>query len=220
MNKPLVLAMTGASGAAYAVRLLQQLLLADRKVHFVFSPSASTVVQQELGISLSNSARTPSDFENLLTYQWPKLESRWGNAPVVKHVLEEGLLTVHHYQDYMTPIASGSFLTGGMIICPCSGATLSGVVNAAGNNLIQRAADVHLKEHRKLILVPRETPMSTFQLENLHRASQAGAVVLPAMPGWYHGVETVVDLIDFIVARILDHLEVPHQLMKRWGATQ
>lgn len=119
----------------------------------------------------------------------------------------------------MTPIASGSFLTSGMVICPCSGATLSGVVHAAGNNLIQRAADVHLKEHRKLILVPRETPLSVFQLENMHRAAQAGAIVLPAMPGWYHGVESLVDLIDFVVARILDHLDVPHALMKRWGAT-
>jgi 4-hydroxy-3-polyprenylbenzoate decarboxylase len=104
-----------------------------------------------------------------------------------------------------------------MVICPCSGATLSGVVHAAGNNLIQRAADVHLKEGRKLILVPRETPMSVFQLENMHRAAQAGATVLPAMPGWYHGVESLVDIVDFVVARILDHLHVPHQLMKRWS---
>ena len=98
------------------------------------------------------------------------------------------IVTLHDYQDYMTPIASGSFLTRGMVICPCSGATLSGVVHASGNNLIQRAADVHLKEHRKLILVPRETPMSVFQLENMHCAAQAGAIVLPAMPGWYHNV--------------------------------
>ncbi len=94
---------------------------------------------------------------------------------------------------------------------------MSGVVYAAGNNLIQRAADVHLKERRPLILVPRETPMSVFQLENMHRAAQAGATVLPAMPGWYHGVESVVDLIDFMVARILDHVGIEHRLMKRWG---
>lgn len=96
---------------------------------------------------------------------------------------------------------------------------MSGIVHAAGNNLIQRAADVHLKEQRKLILVPRETPLSVFQLENMHRAAQAGAIVMPAMPGWYHGVTTVVDLIDFIVARILDHLEIEHSLMKRWGSS-
>jgi 4-hydroxy-3-polyprenylbenzoate decarboxylase len=89
-------------------------------------------------------------------------------------------------------------------------------VHASGNNLIQRAADVHLKEHRKLLLVPRETPLSVFQLENMTRAAQAGAVVMPAMPGWYHGVSTPVDLIDFVVARILDQLKIPHELMKRW----
>jgi flavin prenyltransferase len=103
------------------------------------------------------------------------------------------------------------------VICPCSGSTLSGVVHASSNNLIQRAADVHLKEHRRLVLVPRETPLSVFQLENMHRAAQAGAVVLPAMPGYYHGVRSVVDLVDFVVARVLDQLQVPNTLMKRWG---
>jgi 4-hydroxy-3-polyprenylbenzoate decarboxylase len=93
---------------------------------------------------------------------------------------------------------------------------LSGVVHASGNNLIQRAADVHLKEHRKLLLIPREMPLSVFQLENMTRAAQAGAVVMPAMPGWYHGVQSPVDLIDFVVARVLDHLQIPHGLIKRW----
>ncbi len=211
MTKPIVLAMTGASGAAYAVRLLQQLLLADRSVHLVMSPSFVTVAHQELAMQLGKNV------DPLLTYAWPNLESRWGTLPDVVKVHELNQLTVHQYQDYMTPIASGSFLTAGMVLCPCSGATLSGVVHAAGNNLIQRAADVHLKERRPLILVPRETPMSVFQLENMHRAAQAGATVLPAMPGWYHGVDSVVDLIDFVVARILDHLGVEHRLMKRWG---
>ena len=222
--------MTGASGSVYAVRLLQQLLLADREVHLVYSPSATTVLWQELKIQIKQNG--PSDapktsletsqsselIESIIEYFWPDLEERWGKRPTAKDALQTGKLVVHHYQDYMTPIASGSFLTGGMVICPCSGATLSGVVHAAGNNLIQRAADVHLKEHRKIILVPRETPMSVFQLENMHRAAQAGAIVLPAMPGWYHGVNSVVDLVDFVVARILDHLDVPHQLMHRWGA--
>jgi 4-hydroxy-3-polyprenylbenzoate decarboxylase len=106
-----------------------------------------------------------------------------------------------------------------MVVCPCSGTTLSGIVHAGGKDLIQRAAEVHLKEHRKLVLVPRETPLSVFQLENLHRAAQAGAVVMPASPGWYHGVDEIIDLVDFVVARILDHLSVPHQLMRRWGAS-
>ncbi len=213
MAHPIVLAMTGASGAAYAVRLLQQLLIAHCPVHLVLSPSASTVIHQELGIQLPSA----SHVDDLLKYRWPKLESRWGVVPDIEAIRASRELVVHQYQDYMTPIASGSFLTRGMIICPCSGATMSGVVYAAGNNLIQRAADVHLKERRPLILVPRETPMSVFQLENMHRAAQAGATVLPAMPGWYHGVESVVDLIDFMVARILDHVGIEHRLMKRWG---
>jgi 4-hydroxy-3-polyprenylbenzoate decarboxylase len=214
MNHPIVLAMTGASGAAYAARLLQQLVIAERNVHIVWSPSAATVVAQELSVQISND---PKSVNELLNYRWPGLESHWGDATDLSQLISPEQLVVHHYQDYMTPIASGSFLTAGMVLCPCSGATLSGVVHAAGNNLIQRAADVHLKERRKLILVPRETPMSVFQLENMHRAAQAGAIVLPAMPGWYHDVRSVVDLIDFIVARILDHLDVPHRLMQRWG---
>lgn len=214
MNHPIVLAMTGASGAAYSARLLQQLVIAQRTVHVVWSPSAATVVAQELSVQISND---PKSVNELLKYRWPGLENQWGDATDLSQLTSPEQLVVHHYQDYMTPIASGSFLTSGMVLCPCSGATLSGVVHAAGNNLIQRAADVHLKERRKLILVPRETPMSVFQLENMHRAAQAGAIVLPAMPGWYHDVRSVVDLIDFIVARILDHLDVPHRLMQRWG---
>jgi flavin prenyltransferase len=215
-ERPIVLAMTGASGSVYAVRLLQQLILAGRNVHLICSPSAATVLLQELKIPFE-----PAEaIQPILDYAWPGLETRWGQPPIAKQVLSSSQLVVHHYQDYMTPIASGSFLTGGMVICPCSGATLSGVVHAAGNNLIQRAADVHLKEHRQLILVPRESPLSVFQLENMHRAAQAGAIVLPAMPGWYHGVESVVDLVDFVVARILDHLDVPHQLMQRWGTEE
>lgn len=221
---PIVLAMTGASGAVFSVRLLQQLLLANRHVHLVYSPSAATVMLQELKLELGSSSTSVTANENSLSkvvdYYWPGTEQRWGYRPSLQQALTTGSLVVHQYQDYMTPIASGSFLTSGMVICPCSGATLSGVVHAAGNNLIQRAADVHLKEHRKLILVPRETPLSVFQLDNMHRAAQAGAIVLPAMPGWYHGVESVVDIIDFIVARILDHLDIPHRLMQRWGAEE
>ena len=127
-------------------------------------------------------------------------------------------LVYHHYENYFAPIASGSFLTGGMVICPCSGATLSAVVHGASTNLIQRAADVQLKERRPLILVPRETPLSVVQLDNMRRAAEVGCVVLPAMPGWYHGVTRLEDLVDFVVARILDQLGVAHTLMKRWGS--
>ncbi len=117
----------------------------------------------------------------------------------------------------MTPIASGSHKTAGMIVCPCSGSTLSGIATAAGQNLIQRAADVHLKERRPLILVPRETPLSLIQIDNLRTVCAAGATILPASPGFYHGAQTVSQLVDFVVARILDHLDIEHSLIKRWG---
>ncbi len=216
LEQPLVLAITGASGAVYAVRLLQCLCDARVPVHLVMSPSAATVIQQELQLDIGPKR---DRIDLLLKYCWPdpSTQNQWRPRAAQQVAMDLECITFHDYQNYMTPIASGSFLTRGMVICPCSGATLSGVVHAAGNNLIQRAADVHLKEHRKLILVPRETPMSVFQLENMQRAAQAGAVVLPAMPGWYHNVRSVVDLIDFIVARILDHLQVPNSLMERWA---
>ncbi len=216
LEQPLVLAITGASGVVYAVRLLQCLCDAQVPVHLVMSPSAATVIQQELKLDVGPKR---DRIDLLLKYCWPDAatQNQWRSRSAQQVAKDLEYITFHDYQNYITPIASGSFLTRGMVICPCSGATLSGVVHAAGNNLIQRAADVHLKEHRKLILVPRETPMSVFQLENMQRAAQAGAVVLPAMPGWYHNVCTVVDLIDFIVARILDHLQVPNTLMERWA---
>lgn len=234
-QRPIVLAITGASGAAYAVRLLQQLLLANQSIHLIISPSGAAVISQELGIEVG---QTRERIQNLLQYAWPcpiagshiagvstaSTSSNQGGGriwtPLTSADVERVLpnLHVYDYRNFFTPVASGSFRTAAMIICPCSGATLSGVVHAAGNNLIQRAADVHLKEHRKLILVPRETPLSVFQLENMTRAAQAGAILMPAMPGWYHGVQTPVDLIDFVVSRILDHLDIEHSLMKRWGA--
>jgi 4-hydroxy-3-polyprenylbenzoate decarboxylase len=128
-----------------------------------------------------------------------------------------GQITYHHHQNFMSPIASGSFLTEGMVVCPCSGSTLSAIAYGSSNNLIQRAADVHLKEGRKLIVVPRETPLSAIQLDNMKRCADAGAVVLPAMPGFYHGARTIADLVDFVVARICDQLRIEHTLSRRWG---
>ena len=123
----------------------------------------------------------------------------------------------YHFTDYFSPMASGSARSAGMVICPCSGGTLSAVAHGASTNLVQRAADVHLKEKRKLILVPRETPLSLVHLDNMKRVCEAGAVVLPASPGWYHGVRDVRDLVNFVVARVLDQLGVNHSLMHRWG---
>jgi len=193
---PVVVVLTGASGAAYGVRLLEVLLASGFEVHLSISPSAVLVLKQELDLNVDLARFDPA---GLL----PKADT--------------SRLSYHHHSDMMAPIASGSFLTQGMVICPCSGGTLSGVVHGASDNLIERAADVHLKEGRRLILTPRETPLSIIQLDNMRRACEAGAVVLPASPGWYHGVQSVNDLIDFIVARILDQLGVEHQLMKRWG---
>ncbi len=214
MNHPIVMAITGASGAVYAVRLLQQLVIARKQIHLIVSDSGKVVLKQELGIGFH---RDDEGLKSLLRFRWASSPSRWGVLPEQVVQSSGSLLQSHSPNDFMSPVASGSYRTSGMIICPCSGTTLSGVVHAMGKDLIQRAAEVHLKEHRKLLLVPRETPLSVFQLENMQRAAAAGAIVLPAMPGWYHGVNDIVDLIDFVVARILDHFQIEHALMKRWG---
>jgi 4-hydroxy-3-polyprenylbenzoate decarboxylase len=211
---PIVLAITGASGAVYAVRLLQQIVAAGRNVHLTISPAACQVFEQELQFSLDTDQL---DLPALLRFRWTVGTTRWKAIDDEKIDAAVQQISYHHYRDYMTPIASGSSLTAGMIICPCSGSTLSGVVHASGGNLIHRAADVHLKERRPLVLVPRETPLSSFQIENMHRAANAGAVVLPASPGWYHGVNDILDLIDFVVVRILDHVGIPNTLMHRWA---
>lgn len=216
--RPLVLAISGGSGAPYAVRLLHVLLGAGRDVHLVISPAAKLVIAQELGVQVDlerfdpaplladpNAAPADSPLRRLLGGEGV------GAAP-------SGRLVYHHYQDFLAPIASGSFLAGGMVVCPCSGSTASAIARGASDNLIHRAADVQLKERRALVLVPREAPLSTIQLENLQRCSAAGAVVLPAMPGYYHGPTSIRDLVDFVVARVCDHLGVEHRLMRRWGS--
>ncbi|QDT05318.1 putative aromatic acid decarboxylase [Rubripirellula lacrimiformis] len=212
---PIVVAITGASGAIYAVRLIQMLCLNDQTIHLAISPSGATVIQQELGLTLD---LRNLDLESLVGYvaPWTTSDDIRENAASAAAKAAE-LVHFHRHDDYMTPIASGSFRTSAMVICPCSGTTLSGIAHASAANLIQRAAEVHLKEHRKLVLVPRETPISVLQIENMHRIAKAGAVVLPAMPGWYQGVETIDDLVDFVVARILDQLDVENGLMRRWG---
>ncbi len=226
--RPLVLAITGASGAAYGVRLLQMLLAAEREVHLTLSPSGISVIQQELSIDLSALIKTPpgkshdlpvdADLWLELMRAVPQRKSSTDEKALdaADLALRNNRLRVHHYQDFFTPIASGSYLTDGMVVCPCSGGTLSGIVRSNSGNLIERAAEVHLKERRPLIVVPRETPLSTFQIENMYRASQAGIVVLPAAPGWYQGVNHLGDLIDFVVSRILDQLHVSNTLINRW----
>ena len=195
---PLVVGITGASGAPYAVRLLEVLVESGREVHLAISPSGQAVIGEELGRQI-----------DLDRFDLAALLGR--PAPTT------GILHYHHHKNLMAPIASGSFLTAAMVICPCSGSTLSAIAHSMGENLIHRAAEVHLKERRKLVVVPRETPLSLPQLKNMQAIHEAGAVVLPAAPGFYHGAATVADLVDFIVARICDQLGVPNALIRRWG---
>ena len=195
---PVVLAMTGASGAPYAVRLLEVLIRQGQVVHLVVSDAGKTVIRHETGMALSK-RREPGC---------------WGEWAEV--AAADGQLVWHDQRDFLTPIASGSFLTAGMIVCPCSGSTLSAVATGVGHNLVHRAAEVHLKERRPLVLVTRETPLSLVAIRNMAAATEAGATVLPASPGWYHRVAEPSDLVDFIVARILDQLAVPHRLCERW----
>ncbi len=218
---------TGASGAVYSVRLLEVLLAVGRDVHLSISPSGREVIRQELDLHvdlndfqvsslLLGGEKNPSDSALSLLHDAAGVST--GDSNVLgSGLVRRGTLHYHHHQDFMTPIASGSFLTAGMVVCPCSGTTLSAIAAGAAGNLIQRAAEVHLKERRKLILVPRETPISLLHIDNMRRATEAGAVMLPAAPGWYHGVKSLRDLVDFVVARILDQLGVENGLMKRWG---
>ena len=196
---PLIVGITGASGAVYARRLLDVLTNSSHTIHLTISPSGKAVLKQELDLNVDL-----DDF-GVDQLDLPSSSER------------RGQIEYFHYQDFMAPIASGSCLTAGMVVCPCSGGTLSSIAHGTSTNLVQRAADVQLKERRPLILVPRETPLSLVHLDNMRRAAEVGAVVLPAMPGWYHGVQTISDLVDFVVARILDQLQIEHPLMRRWG---
>ena len=211
----IVLGITGASGSVYAIRLLQVLVKAGYETHLAVSPSGAAVLKQECALDLDTLA---PDLESLVccTPAWSNTEPIV-DRDAVNAAVNEKQLCYHRHDDYITPIASGSFRTNAMVICPCSGSTLSGISRAASANLIQRAADVHLKENRKLVLVPRETPLSVIQLQNMHHLAKSGAVILPAMPGWYHGVQSLDCLVDFIVSRILDQLEIDNSLMQRWG---
>lgn len=206
--KRIVVAVTGASGAIYAVRLLQELGRCDVDVHLTISQSGAAVIEQELGYRVNLRDANLAELVGL-TPQWSDVVDPLGDVALDR-------ISCHRFDDFLTPIASGSFQTDAMVVCPCSGSTLSGIARAAAANLIQRAAEVHLKEHRKLVLVPRETPLSVMQIENMHRIAQAGGVILPAMPGWYHGVDSLDSIVNFVVSRILDQLDVDNTLVSRW----
>ena len=202
MHTPLntvTLALSGASGMAYGLRLLECLLAADLRVNLLVSQAAHLVAKQELGVALPARA---SDLEAQLS---DSLNTR------------DGQLRVYSREDWNAPVASGSNAADAMVVCPCSMGTLAAIANGMSDNLIERAADVMLKEHKKLIVVPREAPFSTLHLENMLKLSRMNAVILPANPGFYHRPQSVEDIIDFIVARILDQLGIEHALMARWG---
>ena len=216
MNRPLVLGMTGASGAPYAIRLLQVLAQAGRQVHLVISPAAAQVLRDEMDIVVDPDRFDTNAFLDVILNRPSDVAA---GTPLSALRPPPAFLHYHHHTDWSAGIASGSFLTDGMVICPCSMSTLGAIAGGLSTNLIQRAADVHLKERRKLILVPRETPLNLIQLENMTQCVRAGAIVLPAMPGWYHRPRSLDHLIDFVVARICDQLDVQHSLARRWGAS-
>lgn len=197
MSAPIVFGITGASGAPYGVRLLQQLVAAERPVSLIVSSHGLRLLEIETSIKSLDDLRDAVGGEGWDTY-----------------------VKTYANEDRGAPPASGSALSTGMVICPCSMGTLSAISVGASRSLIERAADVALKERRKLVLVTRETPLSAIHLQNMLRLSRAGAVVLPAAPAFYHLPEKISDLVDFIVARVLDQLGVAHTLGRRWDGAK
>lgn len=197
--RTVALAFTGASGMPYGVRLLECLLRAQTQVFLLYSPVAQIVARQEMNLALPGRAKEAEVY----------FAERFSASP--------GQLRAFGREEWFAPVASGSNPADAMVICPCTMGTLAAVAAGLSDNLIERAADVMLKERRPLVLVPRETPLSAIHLENMLRLARAGAVLLPANPGFYHHPQSVGDLVDFVVARVLDHLGVSHSLMPRWG---
>lgn len=191
----ILLAITGASGSIYGLRLLEELLKGGHQVTVVASESGLEVCRYETGMTLN-------DAEGL--------KLRWG--------LPAAELVIRAVSDLWAPEASGSAAPEAMVIAPCSMGTAGRIAAGISGNLIERAADVMLKERRPLLLLPRETPFSTIHLENLLKLSQCGAQIIPAMPGFYHKPESLTELIDFVVGKLLDQLGIEHSLFKRWGA--
>ena len=200
MNKTICLALTGASGMPYGLRLLECLLAAGHDVQLLYSQAAQVVARQEMELDLPS---RPAEAKAALLTRYPAVDPE--------------KLAVFGREEWFAPVASGSNPPDAMVVCPCSMGTLAAIAQGMADNLIERAADVVLKEGRKLILVPRETPLSAIHLENMLRLARAGAVILPPAPGFYHHPQTVAEVVDFVVARVLDQLAVPHALMRRWG---
>ena len=197
--KKITLAITGASGSAYALRLLECLLAADFQVYVLCSSAARVVFDTEVGLKIPASPEAASK----------TLSTRFNAQPEQVKVFGK--------EQWFSPVASGSAAPKQMIVCPCSTGTLAAISQGMSDNLIERAADVVIKERGQLILVPRETPFSTIHLQNMLTLSQQGVTIMPAAPGFYHNPESIEDLVDFMVGRMLDHLGVEQKIMPRWG---
>lgn len=198
-QRPIALAITGASGAQYALRLLQCLLAAGESVYLMVSEPGQIVISMETDLALP--AR-PAEMQRFLV-------EHYGARP------EQ--LQVFGKKEWTAPVASGTSVPRAMVVCPCTMGTLANIANGISSNLIDRAADVVIKEGRKLIMVPRETPFSAIHLENMLKLARLGVIMLAANPGFYHRPQNIDDLVDFVVARILDQLDITHDLSKRWG---
>lgn len=199
ISKTIALAFTGASGMPYGMRLLELLLAAGTRVYLMYSQAAQIVAHQEMQLVLPSRAR---EAEELLGQRFK---------------VEQDQLRVFGREDWLAPVASGSNPADAMVVCPCTMGTLAAIAAGMSQKLIERSADVMLKENRKLILVPRETPFSAIHLENMLKLARSGAIILPPNPGFYHHPRDIQDMVDFVVARILDHVGVAHTLMPRWG---
>jgi 4-hydroxy-3-polyprenylbenzoate decarboxylase len=197
---PVAVAMTGASGMQYALRLLECLVAADIGIYVMVSKAARAVLAWEMDLPLPSRAQAAERI----------LAERCG--------ARAGQIQVFGAEEWTAPTASGSGAPQAMVVCPCSMGTLSAIAQGSSDNLIARSADVVIKEKRQLILVPRETPFSVIHLRNMTILAEVGAVILAANPGFYHRPRGVDDIVNFIVARILDHLRVKHELIPRWGA--
>jgi 4-hydroxy-3-polyprenylbenzoate decarboxylase len=199
MNQAITVVMTGASGSPYGLRLLEVLLNAGEEIYLLISNPGRMVIQSEAGLSLSS---RPAEIR----------------TRIADHLgVEADRLHVFGREDWSAPIASGSNAPRAMVVCPCTSGTLGAIATGASRTLIERAADVVLKEQRKLILVVRETPFSILHLENMLTLARAGAVIMPANPGFYNQPQSIEDLVDFMVARVLDHLGIDNDLVERWA---
>lgn len=198
-DRRVTLAITGASGAPYALRLLENLLARQQEVLLLISSAARVVFATEEDLKL------PANPQALQRFLCDRFQ------------VSEAQLKVYGKEEWFSPVASGSAAPKRMVVCPCSTGTLSAIAHGASDNLIERAADVVLKERGQLILVPREMPFSSIHLQNMLTLSQAGATIMPAAPGFYHQPKSINDLVDFVVARILDHLQLGQDLVPRWG---